>query len=317
MITLRLLAAVLLAGGFPSLAVAQSAPVRVAWLPAAQVATQRAAATAPWLPLLATPTLAVGRYQLAKGEVDAQTPHARDEVYHVLAGTAKLQVGDETRAVAAGDTVFVAARVPHRFLDVDEALDVLVFFSTARAATGGMAVAPAPTEQTPFPETSLRGNTRIFYWFGPDSAGQVAIDFGRPRWQPAFTKFVESASGRRWRLGENFWTTLDTNMALTIGGVAVAVGQYYCVLQNPKDQGPQLVLLDPAEARSRRLDAYEANKTTGGIVIPLQAAAAAEPAAELDLELRVDPATKDTGTLTIRFGPHAFEAPLRMHPHRN
>ena len=289
------------------------APARVVWLPKPESGRQ---ADGPWLSQLTTPTLAVGRYSLAKGATDQQSPHALDEVYHVLSGKAKLQAGDQTRPVAPGDTVFVPARVPHRFGEVEADLEVLVFFSSARAATGGMAAAPPPTKQTPFPETSQRGNTRIFYWFGPDSAGQVAIDFGRPRWQPAFTKFIDQPAAKRWRLGENFWTTLDTNMALTLGGVDVGIGQYYAVLQNTKDAGPQLVLLDPGEVRKRRLDAYEASKTTGGLVIPMRASLAQEPTTELEVELAVDPAAEDRGTLTIRFGPHVLTAALSMHPHR-
>ncbi len=291
-------------------------PPPAQWWPKQTVDAQRADARTPWLLLLATPTLTTGRYRLAKGGTDGQTPHDLDEVYHVIAGAAKLQAGSETRAVAAGDTVFVPARLPHRFVDVVQDLDVLVFFSAARGTTGGMAAAPPPVEQTPFPETSRRGNTRIFYWFGPDSAGQVAIDFGRPRWQPAFAKWLDRPDGRRWRFGENFWTTLDTNIPLSIGGIEVAVGQYYCAMRNDEKAGLQLLLIDPAEVRAHRLDAYEANKTTGGLVIPLRRGKSDEPAGELDVELTVDPAAKDSGALTIRFGPHVLTADVRLRPHR-
>lgn len=299
-----------------SAALAQSPPP-VQWAMRQDTEPKLAAAGQPWLPLLAMPTLSAGRYRLARGAVDAQTPHERDELYFVLRGKARLQAGAETRPVGAGDTIAVPAHVAHRFLDIEEDLDVLVFFSAARPATGGMAAYPPPTEQTPFPETSHRGNTRIFYWFGPDSAGQVAIDFGRPRWQAAFAKFVEQPAGRRWRLGENFWTTLDTNMALQIGGVDVAVGQYYCVLVNTRDGGPQLLLLDPNEARKQRLDAFEANKTQGGLAIPLQLTKAETAADELDLELTVDATTKDRGALTIRFGPYRLTTAVLMHPRRS
>ncbi|MBL8752721.1 MAG: cupin domain-containing protein [Planctomycetes bacterium] len=294
---------------------AQRTPPKVLWQPSGDVATKLSNAAQPFLPLFTLPTLTVGRYRLAKGAVDAQEPHARDEVYHVLAGTAKLEVGGETRAVGPGDAVFVAAQVPHRFLDIEADLDVLVFFTAMRAPTGGMAAAPAPTEQTPFPETSQRGNTRIFYWFGPDSAGQVAIDHGQPRWQPAYAKFLDDASGKRWRFGENFWTTLDTNIPIELGGVAVPIGQHYCVLQATAD-GPQLVLLDPSEVRKRRLDAYEADKTKGGIVVPLETVKLDTHTSRLELELTTNPKAKDTGSLTIRFGPHTWTTALRLHPHR-
>ena len=296
-------------------AVAQRPAPRVHWSTADEVAGKRAAQATPqaWLPLFTTPTLAVGRYQLRRGEKDEQSPHERDEVYHVVVGTAKLQVGETVRAVQAGDTVFVAARTPHHFLDVEADLDVIVFFSAARATAGGMAAAPPPREQTAFPETSMRGNTRIFYWFGDSSAGQVAIDFGRPRWRPAFTKFLDEPSAQRWRLGENFWTTLDTNLPLTLGGVEVPVGQYYCVLANPPGGGLQLVLLDPVEVRKQRLDAYEASETVGGLVVPLQRGTGEQVVGELEVELTMAAGAKDEGVLTIRFGREVCTAGVRMH----
>ncbi|MEO6593748.1 MAG: hypothetical protein ABIP94_03235 [Planctomycetota bacterium] len=202
------------------------------------------------------------------------------------------------------------------FIDIEEDLDVLVMFSKAHAPTGGMAAAPPPTEQTPYAETSQRGNTRIFYWFGPDSAGQVAVDFGRQRWQPAHAKFLRPPGGPRWRFGENFWTSLDTNMQLELGGVLVEPGQYYLVLENVDEKGPQLVLLDPQEVRRRRLDAFEASKTTGGQRVPLAASASEQSASGLDIELVVDGKQGDRGELRIRFGPHLMTAPLVMRPHR-
>lgn len=290
---------------------AQTPPPLVQWIPAA---ASTAEAGKPWRQLLDTGTLSSGRYRLQKGAADGQSPHDRDEVYFIVNGKAKLEAGGETRAVAPGDTVFVAAGVAHHFLDIEQDLDVLVLFSAARPDRGGMREGPVPTAQTPYPETSARGCTRIFYWFGPDSAGQVAIDHGQPRWQDAFDKFLRQPSGVRWRLGENFWTTLDTNIALCIGGVEVPVGQDDCVLQNQKQGGLQLVLLDPQLVRQRRLDAYEAAKTEGGIVVPLTLQQAAVPATRLSFELTVDRAQKDHGALAIRFGPHELHAEVVLHP---
>ncbi|MBK8098183.1 MAG: cupin domain-containing protein [Planctomycetes bacterium] len=287
---------------------------KVAWFPAATIGTAHQQAGGPWLPFVDTPTLTAGRYRLSKGGTDGQQPHDRDEIYFVVAGKARLEAGGQSQPMSAGDTAFVAAHVPHRFVDIEADLDVLVFFSSARAPTGGMAGKPAPTAQTPYAETSQRGNTRIFYWFGPGSAGQVAIDFGRPRWQPAFGKFLQAPAGRRWRFGENFWTTLDTNMGLTIGGVEVPIGQYYVVLQAADEGAVELVLLDPQVVRQRRLDAYQANETSGGIVVPLAPMAAAAPSPALDLELTLDDGATNRATLRIRFGPRSLQTPIVLHP---
>jgi quercetin dioxygenase-like cupin family protein len=294
--------------------VSAQSPSAVRWFPAKEIDAKAAGRT--WLSLLDTATLSLGRYRLAAGSKDGQSPHARDEIYHVITGKAKFTAGGETRAVGKGDSIFVAAGVKHRFLDIKEDLDLLVFFSSARVPTGGMAAGPQPTEQTPYPETSPRGNTRIFYWFGPNSAGQVSIDFGQPRWKKPYGRFLTTPSGKRWRFGQNFWTSLDTNMPLTIGGVEVPVGAYYAVLEHSKTDGLRLVLLSPTGVRKRRLDAYEAGKTTGGIAIPLELGKARRGASKLDLELTVDRKKRDHATLHIRFGPHVLTAPILMKPAR-
>jgi mannose-6-phosphate isomerase-like protein (cupin superfamily) len=66
------------------------------------------------------------------GAVDSQQPHTEDEVYYVVRGRAGLVI-DGTRAdVGPGSVAFVAAGVEHRFVDITEDLDVLVFWSPAR-----------------------------------------------------------------------------------------------------------------------------------------------------------------------------------------
>jgi mannose-6-phosphate isomerase-like protein (cupin superfamily) len=80
---------------------------------------------------LRVPSMSAGYYRLPAGGVDPQSPHAEDEIYVILAGRAWITVGDEERAVAPGDVVFVAATVPHRFHDIGEDLEVVVIFAPA------------------------------------------------------------------------------------------------------------------------------------------------------------------------------------------
>ncbi|MFT4513807.1 MAG: hypothetical protein ACI91B_002513 [Planctomycetota bacterium] len=235
----------------------------------------------------------------------------------MVEGKGSFTAAGETREISKGDLVFVAAKASHHFHDITKDLDLLVMFSSAVPITGGMVAAPKPTEQTPFPENSPRGATRIFYWFGHDSAGQVAMQYGRARWQQQFAQFLSKPSGSRWRCGENFWTTLDPNMPLTIGGTEVPVDLYYVALQNDKKRGLELVLLAPQKIRKQRLDAYEANKTTGGLTIPLKRSAARPSAGRLSIELKVAAKQRDRGALEISFGGNLLRADVVMHPHRN
>ncbi len=85
----------------------------------------------PWFPFLTASTMTVGLYVLPEAGVDPQVPHERDELYFVVKGKAKLEVEGDSMNVGPGSTVFVKARTDHRFYDIEEELEVLVFFSTA------------------------------------------------------------------------------------------------------------------------------------------------------------------------------------------
>jgi mannose-6-phosphate isomerase-like protein (cupin superfamily) len=84
-----------------------------------------------YLEFLRVPTLSLGVYRLAAGATDPQSPHAEDEVYYVIEGRGTIRVGEEDRPVGPGSTVFVGARVPHRFHSIEEELTLLVFFAPA------------------------------------------------------------------------------------------------------------------------------------------------------------------------------------------
>jgi mannose-6-phosphate isomerase-like protein (cupin superfamily) len=87
------------------------------------------ASGAPWLEFLRVEAMSAGLYVLPAGAADGQRPHAEDELYHVVSGRAVLRVGEQDQPVAPGSTVFVAARVPHRFHSITEDLVALVVFA--------------------------------------------------------------------------------------------------------------------------------------------------------------------------------------------
>lgn len=80
-----------------------------------------------------------GTYVLSAGTADTQSPHAEDEVYVVLAGTATVDVDGRRTAVREGSFVYVAAGVEHRFVEVTERLVLLVVFGGAVGETVGAA----------------------------------------------------------------------------------------------------------------------------------------------------------------------------------
>ncbi|RMH30350.1 MAG: cupin domain-containing protein [Planctomycetota bacterium] len=88
----------------------------------------------PYLRLIDEPTLSAGLYIVPAGGTDDQTPHRLDEAYYIIAGRATFVVDGHERSARAGDVIFVKRGVEHRFIDIQEELRVLVFFSKADAS---------------------------------------------------------------------------------------------------------------------------------------------------------------------------------------
>ena len=80
---------------------------------------------------ISVPDLSVGLYRLPAGAEDPQGPHNEDEIYHVVAGRAHIRIGDAQHPVQPGDVIYVEKNVEHRFFDITEDLELLVFFAPA------------------------------------------------------------------------------------------------------------------------------------------------------------------------------------------
>jgi mannose-6-phosphate isomerase-like protein (cupin superfamily) len=92
---------------------------------------QRAEKNKLYLELLRVPAMSAGVYVLPKGGADPQKPHREDEMYYVVRGRAHMRIGSDHAEVRAGSVIFVEAELEHRFYDIQEELEVLVFFAPA------------------------------------------------------------------------------------------------------------------------------------------------------------------------------------------
>ncbi len=92
---------------------------------------ERTAKGKRYFEFLRVPAMSAGVYVLPKGGTDPQKPHREDEMYYVVRGRARMQIGTEQAEVGAGSVIFVEAEAKHRFYDVQEELEVLVFFAPA------------------------------------------------------------------------------------------------------------------------------------------------------------------------------------------
>lgn len=84
------------------------------------------------MPFLNTDKLKTGLYNLPAGSQDRQRPHAEDEVYYVISGKAMFKAGEESILVETGAVLYVKTEVEHRFYDIEEDLNILVFFSNMK-----------------------------------------------------------------------------------------------------------------------------------------------------------------------------------------
>lgn len=85
----------------------------------------------PYLRFFDNKTMSTGIYTLKAGQLDQQQPHQNDELYVVSSGKAKLRAGNETFDAVPGSIFFVKANIEHRFVDIQEDLNIIVFFSKA------------------------------------------------------------------------------------------------------------------------------------------------------------------------------------------
>ena len=92
---------------------------------------QRAKGGKLYLEFLRVPAMSAGVYVLPKGGTDPQKPHRDDEIYYVIRGRARMQIGSDHAEARAGSVIFVEAELEHRFYDIEEELEVLVFFAPA------------------------------------------------------------------------------------------------------------------------------------------------------------------------------------------
>jgi hypothetical protein len=190
----------------------------------------------------------------------------------------------------------------------------------------GLASVAAAQEQKPARPTIVafgsdspeRGTTRVGYWntkkqMGP---GQFAIDYGRPVWKKEYedtAKFDQMTKGHVYRLGSNFWTTLDSDMALNIGGTMVPAGLWYLGLARSADGATwSLVFIDPMKARAEHIDASEIDRATVAYKAPMTIEQATESKDKLTIDLVFKRANPKDVTLRIGWGKLQLSAPVQV-----
>jgi hypothetical protein len=168
------------------------------------------------------------------------------------------------------------------------------------------------------PALGERGTTRILYWDQAKNTavGELTINFGRPVWKKEYedpAAFGLATKGKVWRLGDNYWTVLDTNVPLKIAGRDVPVGLWYLGLYRAADGSTwSLAFIDPARARKIRLDPFAINDAPVEFKAPMASADAAALTEKLTISLTPQKEDIRNVTLKISWGRMQLTAPVQV-----
>ena len=163
-----------------------------------------------------------------------------------------------------------------------------------------------------------RGTTRVGYWNNEKNmgAGQFAIDYGRPVWRKEYedtANFDKLTKGKVYRLGSNFWTTLDSDMPLTIAGKAIPAGLWYLGLHRSEDGATwSVVFIDPLKARAAHIDASEIERAPVAHKAPMTVTQATESKDKLTIDLVIQKGNLKDVTLKIAWGKMELSAPIQV-----
>jgi hypothetical protein len=163
-----------------------------------------------------------------------------------------------------------------------------------------------------------RASARVLYWNTQTdaAAGQFVIDYGRPIWKKEYddpAKFDAMTRGKIWRMGSNFWSILDTQLPLSIGGKKVPVGSYYLGLHRSEEGSEwSLVFIDPGRIRKGRLDAFQIEKAPVEFEALVSTAKAETPTEKLTITLSHPEDDIRHVTMRIAWGKLALGAAIEV-----
>ena len=170
----------------------------------------------------------------------------------------------------------------------------------------------------PVVESMERGYRSISYWTYRDDrveigGGRISIEHGKPKWPAVLDEkatFDRATVGKLWRLGNNKWTTLDTQLPLRFASRKVEPGIYYLVLERPNLETWNLVFVSPRAVSPGFIDAWAAQAHPREVPIlfsvPLRYARGGETA-ELEMHLALEKDDMSKGSMRIEWGPHQLE----------
>jgi len=183
-------------------------------------------------------------------------------------------------------------------------------FAKAAAAMANAPKAPARA----FAQNIERRSARLAWFDRKGSPGQVAIDYTPVGWQADYDSALAAGKfrGKKWRLGSDFWTRLDSSLDLQFGDVSVPAGYYYLTLVQRDADSFVLGFHDAAAVRKQKLDAFQAEQMPAGIEVVVSHSTVADVQKQLEISVATEPGSQDKCVLGIAFGGHRLSAPFAV-----
>jgi DUF2911 family protein len=168
------------------------------------------------------------------------------------------------------------------------------------------------------PALGERGTSRVLYWNQDKdiAAGAITVDFGRPVWRKEYEesgRFDAMTKGKVWRLGNNYWTILDSNLPIKVGGRDIPIGLWYLGLDRSADGKTwSLAFIDPVKARRGRHDGFTMEPVPVEFKVPMTTAQPAGVTEKLTMTLSAAKEDMKKVTLRIAWGRVELTAPIQV-----
>lgn len=165
----------------------------------------------------------------------------------------------------------------------------------------------------PWVQSDERGSVRALYFSRTGVGGSYVIDYGRPAWQAEYDAGLDDLTiGKRVRLGQNAWTTLDATCPVKFGDKKeIKPGHYYLALERDKRGEWSLILMESDAIRKKRVDAVQTDTTNGGTAVPLSHSQGQDSVRALTIEMEQSADDEFEQTLSIKFGPHVLSTTMK------
>lgn len=174
----------------------------------------------------------------------------------------------------------------------------------------------AAQEMNAYPMSGERQVAGLFFWDGSSSPGNFAITYAQPVWKAEYDKMVDEGKAGAMRLGAGYWSTLDSCIDLTIGGVKVPAGMYYLGIMRDDEGTFHLMCLDAAMTRAQKKNPAETPMLKAKINAPLVHKKIGSTQEKLTIAVTPGKQTNE-GTLTLHWGNHELSAKVVAEMHGN